>query len=251
MAVVLLHGAAMLRLREIKPETPPVNAAPVVELDLAPLPAPPVVAPAPEPAPPTLEPPPPAAREPPPTPPDPTPPDPTPPDVTPPEPLPLPEPPPPLAKEIPPDLPVPKPKPKLKRRPPPVHRAPVETRTPEPAPAPPVPQPPTQAAAPQTVAPSGPVTASWESAVAAYLARFKRYPIAAQRRGEEGIVLVRFAIDRSGMVHGIALARSSGHADLDQEAESLVDRAQPLPKPPAQVPGNLIDLVVPISFSLR
>ena len=73
----------------------------------------------------------------------------------------------------------------------------------------------------------------------------------AQRHGEQGVALVRFSVDRTGMVHGIALVRSSGHAALDGEAQSLVDRAQPLPKPPADVSGTMIELVVPVHFSLH
>jgi protein TonB len=73
----------------------------------------------------------------------------------------------------------------------------------------------------------------------------------AQRHGEEGIAIIRFRVDHHGHVHGVALVRGSGHADLDQEAEALVDRAEPLPQPPADRTEEEIDLQLPIRFSLR
>jgi protein TonB len=73
----------------------------------------------------------------------------------------------------------------------------------------------------------------------------------AQRHGEEGVALVRFGVDHRGHVHGVALVQSSGHADLDQEARDLVERAEPLPQPPADRSEERIDLQLPIRFSLR
>ncbi len=98
---------------------------------------------------------------------------------------------------------------------------------------------------------SAQASASWESTVSARLALFKRYPLMAQRHGVEGVVLVRFRVDHHGMVHGVALVQSSGHADLDQEAEALVERAEPLPPPPADRTEERIELQLPIRFSLR
>jgi protein TonB len=46
------------------------------------------------------------------------------------------------------------------------------------------------------------------------------------------------------------IEKSSGVESLDQETLALIQRAQPLPKPPAEMPGNPIELVVPIEFSL-
>jgi protein TonB len=87
--------------------------------------------------------------------------------------------------------------------------------------------------------------------VSARLAQFKHYPLMAQRHGEEGVALVRFRVDHHGGVHGVALVQSSGHADLDQEAQDLVERAEPLPQPPADRTEDRIDLQLPIRFSLR
>ena len=86
--------------------------------------------------------------------------------------------------------------------------------------------------------------------MAAYIARFRQYPVAAQRRGDEGVALVRFVVDRAGNVSSVTLVRSSGHADLDSEAISWVGRAQPVPPPP-EIAGSRIDLVIPLRFALH
>jgi periplasmic protein TonB len=40
-------------------------------------------------------------------------------------------------------------------------------------------------------------------------------------------------------------------AVLDEEALALVRRAQPFPPPPPEMPGNSLDLTVPIRFNLK
>lgn len=82
----------------------------------------------------------------------------------------------------------------------------------------------------------------------ARLESVKRYPRGARARRVEGVVYVRFSVDRAGRVTGVSLARSSGHPELDQEALAAVYRAQPLPRPPDEVPGNPIDLTVESEF---
>jgi len=57
------------------------------------------------------------------------------------------------------------------------------------------------------------------------------------------------AIDRSGRVLSAHLIGASGDAALDQEAVALVQRASPVPPPPAGVGGPSITLTVPVRFS--
>ena len=111
-----------------------------------------------------------------------------------------------------------------------------------------------KAAAPVEGAPSfaqstRPVT--WQSALLGRLERFKRYPPAAQRNRQEGIVYVRMVLDRKGQVLERRIAQSSGIASLDSEALALIDRAEPLPPPPPEVEGDSIDIIVPIEFFLK
>ena len=93
--------------------------------------------------------------------------------------------------------------------------------------------------------------ASWEKALASHLNRYKRYPRTARRRRIEGDVRVRFAVDRTGQISAAAVVASSGFAALDEEALAVLQRASPLPAPPAQVSGATFDLVLPIQFRIK
>ena len=58
-------------------------------------------------------------------------------------------------------------------------------------------------------------------------------------------------MDRAGHVLSFEVVGSSGWADLDKEALDLIQRAQPLPSIPKDYPGETLDLIVPVVFSLR
>jgi len=203
-----------------------------VMIDLAPLPAPPLIEP-------SLVPPPPQVR--------------TPPLEPPAEPLPLSEPKlPKLAPSPAPypavTLPAPQPpksKPKVKRaEPPPL---PQTQSAPLAPPAPPAP-----AATPQIPTNSSSAArASWQAQLVAWLEKYKRYPRVAQEQRQQGMVHLRFTIDREGKVPASEINKSSGFELLDEEVLALIQRAQPLPAPPPEVTGNRIEMLVPVAFSLR
>lgn len=90
--------------------------------------------------------------------------------------------------------------------------------------------------------------ADWQSRVLGRLNAVKSYPSSARARRQQGVVLIRFTLDRSGAVLAVALAQSSGFALLDREALALPKRASPLPEPPEDVKGERIELVVPVEF---
>ena len=92
---------------------------------------------------------------------------------------------------------------------------------------------------------------SYEQLLLGQLQRFKRYPHVSQMRRQQGVPYVRFRMDRQGQVLGASLERSSGYAALDDEAVSLPSRASPLPAPPDDVPGDPLEIVVPIEFFLK
>jgi protein TonB len=92
---------------------------------------------------------------------------------------------------------------------------------------------------------------TWTSEIVALLERNKRYPPAAHVRGDHGIAQVLFTLDRSGRVIDSRITRSSGAALLDAEALALLQRAQPFPPPPAELPGPQVNLTVPIRFNLK
>lgn len=91
----------------------------------------------------------------------------------------------------------------------------------------------------------------WQSQVIAHLNHAKRYPSDARRRREEGIPHLQFAIDRLGRVLSARIVRSSGFPALDQAAIDMINRASPVPPPPASIPDNRITLTVPVNFNLR
>ena len=85
---------------------------------------------------------------------------------------------------------------------------------------------------------------TWETALLNRLAEARHTPAPAAR----GVVLLRFTMDRNGKVLGAAIEKSSGNDALDQEALAALQRAQPLPLPPAEIPGDTLDLIVPVDF---
>ncbi|BAV65652.1 energy transducer TonB family protein [Sphingobium cloacae] len=99
--------------------------------------------------------------------------------------------------------------------------------------------------------PPGNAKPTWEGQVLAALNKVRRYPRDALFRKQQGVPYIRFLMDREGKVLSARLERSSGIASLDAEAIALPKRAQPLPKPPASVTGDTIELVVPVEFFLR
>jgi len=92
---------------------------------------------------------------------------------------------------------------------------------------------------------------NWKSRLLAQLERYKRYPDEAQRRGEHGVTQLAFDVDRHGGVHDVRILRSSGSPLLDRATLALVRRAAPLPPPPADLSGRRIPIVVPIRYSIR
>ena len=83
------------------------------------------------------------------------------------------------------------------------------------------------------------------------LERYKRYPSVAREEHQEGVVYLRFMIDRAGRVLSAQIAKSSGVAALDDEVSELIQRAQPLPAPPPEVPVMQITLALPVQFAIR
>src|SRR5262249_46861565 len=90
--------------------------------------------------------------------------------------------------------------------------------------------------------------ANYRGRVAAHLGRYKRFPPEARQRGNQGSAIVSFAVDGSGRVPSVELARGSGSPALDQEAQAMVRRASPFPPPPD---GRATTFTAPVSFRLN
>lgn len=88
--------------------------------------------------------------------------------------------------------------------------------------------------------------ANWNAQLYAQIARHKYFS-----GSESGTVRVAFSIDRNGGVHNARVLASSGSSVLDREALSLIQRSQPLPPPPPEVPGAQIPKVLPVQYNIR
>jgi periplasmic protein TonB len=118
---------------------------------------------------------------------------------------------------------------------PPPEQMPVE----EPKPPPPPPPPPVNTAAVARA------ETAYETAIRKHLSRYlPRDP----SETEQGTVHVGFSLNRSGRVLERHIIRSSGHADLDNAALSMVDRAQPFPPFPAAIPESEKIVEFPLHF---
>jgi protein TonB len=83
-----------------------------------------------------------------------------------------------------------------------------------------------------------------------WLARFKRYPPEADRRKQEGRVLVRFTIARDGRILDPAIVRSSGYPLLDAAALRMLRDGSPVPPLPRWYAGDRATLTMPVDFSI-
>jgi protein TonB len=92
---------------------------------------------------------------------------------------------------------------------------------------------------------------SWSKALMNHLGKYRRYPAAARAAGQQGAVQVRFMIDRHGQVLTARVIKASPSAHLDDEALALLRRASPLPEPPGEIAGEVIELVIPIRFTIK
>ena len=87
--------------------------------------------------------------------------------------------------------------------------------------------------------------------LAAWLNKHKRYPRRAKLRRQQGIVKVRFTIDRNGRVLANTIVNGSGHRLLDKEVQAMLKRASPMPPIPKELRLAKLTITVPVSFKLR
>jgi protein TonB len=92
---------------------------------------------------------------------------------------------------------------------------------------------------------------SWKRRLARHLQRNKRYPREAQIKRERGSAKVHFVLSRDGRIISSSIVKSSGYPALDHEALALLQRAQPLPSPPAELAGTQFAFSVPVVFELK
>ncbi|WP_284419984.1 MULTISPECIES: TonB family protein [unclassified Bradyrhizobium] len=89
----------------------------------------------------------------------------------------------------------------------------------------------------------------WIKSLVAALKAHRRYPPEATDQG--GSAKVVFRIDGSGHLISAALIESTGDPALDQEALAMVERTQPFPPPPPDLPEHDLTLLLPVVFAPR
>ena len=87
--------------------------------------------------------------------------------------------------------------------------------------------------------------------LAIHIAKFKKYPRIAARRGWQGEVVLEVELTGKGQLIKKEVMKSSGHKPLDTEAMKMIDRAVPFPAPPSILSESTFTILVPISFTLR
>lgn len=127
----------------------------------------------------------------------------------------------------------------------PQQAAPQPTPLPAPALVRPIAPPPAAPAAP----PSTAADPGWRSQLSAWLAAHKSYPEEARRRSEQGNVVLRFVVERSGRVAEVAVVRGSGSSILDAAAEALLHNAI-LPAFPSAMSQPSVVVTVQLHFAL-
>jgi protein TonB len=108
-----------------------------------------------------------------------------------------------------------------------------------------------QLPSPGAIASRASTIATWRSIVQSKIKSAQRYPARASARNEQGTVTVAFVLNRNGIVLSRNVVRSSGHAELDQEALAMIARAAPFPPFPPSITGETLNLPVPIEFKLH
>ena len=94
-------------------------------------------------------------------------------------------------------------------------------------------------------------TIGWEALVKGKINRMRNYPEDARRRKRTGTVVIAFSVNGRGEVLASRLVDSSGTLSLDRAALDALQKAQPLPQPPASILRNGIhNVTLPVEFTL-
>jgi protein TonB len=97
--------------------------------------------------------------------------------------------------------------------------------------------------------PSGP-SPDYLALLQSKIQRSLEYPRSARQAGIQGAPVLWFALDGAGRLLEWRIVRSSGHEQLDREAEAALRRAAPFPPIPDSYGGRM-EVQVPVAFRLR
>ncbi|MBU1287884.1 MAG: TonB family protein [Alphaproteobacteria bacterium] len=93
--------------------------------------------------------------------------------------------------------------------------------------------------------------AQYAGLLQAWFLKYKRYPHPARSRRQQGVVNIWFRVDANGNVLEKRIETGSGYRILDKATLDLLDRASPVPAPPAPLHATELTFTVPISYSLN
>lgn len=83
-----------------------------------------------------------------------------------------------------------------------------------------------------------------------WLRQHKQYPAELKKKKQQGVVEVKFSIDRSGELLSSAIHKTSGHPQLDAAALQMLADASPMPDIPDALDRKTLTLVIPVEYSL-
>jgi protein TonB len=94
--------------------------------------------------------------------------------------------------------------------------------------------------------PSAAAIASWQRQLMAHLERHKRFPPRAH--GAHGVATLGFSIDHNGRLLASRIVGSSGSPVLDSATLEMIRRASPLPPPPTGMSDAQLSFTLPIRY---
>ena len=92
---------------------------------------------------------------------------------------------------------------------------------------------------------------TYEDKILKRINAMKHYPMLARRKGQEGIVKVKFTLDKSGTLKGgIVIVKRCGYEILNEAAVKTIVRANPYPVFPHVIRKDEMTFVVDVDFRL-
>ncbi|MEM1299716.1 MAG: TonB family protein [Pseudomonadota bacterium] len=91
----------------------------------------------------------------------------------------------------------------------------------------------------------------WVSGVQRAVARKKKYPRRAERRGVTGRAMIRVTLSASGKLLSVSLVKSSGSSMLDEAAIAAAKRVRSYPRIPEEMGRNQASVNIPIRFTKK